>query len=322
MRGLSKPLKYRLLFLFVGNGLLLLLISVFLREGASFTQVLSQAGPDCAPIILAGLGMTGIILTGGIDLSIGSVIAVAGTVFGCLVYWEVPPLLCYLACGLTAWGLSTLNGALVRKLRLPAIIVTLAGLAFYRGVALMIADVAVPDFGGNLSVQDDAYHGPGKFHANSILLATLVMALVWEAFAETPRRWLALGNSPEACRLQGLAPGRILQSAFTVGGILLAVGALIEVTQVQTIEPARMTRGFELRVVGAVVLGGTNIFGGEGSFAGTVLGAFFLYFAQQLLIYAQVSPYLQEVLIGGAILLVIGADCTLNRRAKMLAELR
>ena len=82
-----------------------------------------------------------------------------------------------------------------------------------------------------------------------------------------------------------------------------------------------MALGFELQVIGAVVLGGTNIFGGEGSFTGTALGAFFLYFTSQVLTYAGVNPYFQEAVTGAIIIGVIGLDCTLHRRRKLLEEL-
>lgn len=321
-RTLPRTLIYRLLFLLVGNVVLLGMIRWFLKEGGSFSQVLSRAGPDCAPTILAGLGMTAIVFTGSIDLSIGGIIAVAGTVFGILVHWEAPPLLCHLACCLVVILLSFANGQLIRRLGVPAIIVTLGGLTFYRGLALIIADVSIPGFSGNISVHSDDYHGPGKFHAHSILAVMLLVALLWEAYSERSRRWLALGNSEEACRLQGLEPGKALQGAFLFGGVFLAVGTLLEVTQVQAIEPARIAIGFELSVIGAVVLGGTNIFGGEGCFAGTVLGALFLYFTRQTLIYGGVSPYLQDVIVGGAIIGVIGVDCLLHREHKRMEELR
>jgi ribose/xylose/arabinose/galactoside ABC-type transport system permease subunit len=317
----SRFLVQRLLLLLVGNLLLLLAIRFLLKEGGSFGDVLRRCGPDVAPVILAGLGMTGIIFTGAIDLSIASIVVVAGTVFGILVYRGVSPPICFAATVATAWGLSILNGLLVRRLKLPAIIITLAGLTFYRGVALILAEMGVPHFGGNISVPQETYHAPGKIFASRLLLLALAGALAWEAFAKTPRRWLALGSSEEACRLLGLRPGAILQSAFFASGLFLGLAALIFVTQVQYIEPARLALGFELQVIGAVVLGGTNIFGGEGSFAGTILGAFFLYLTSQVLTYAGVNPYFQDAVTGALIVGVIGLDCGLHRRRKLLEEL-
>ena len=82
-----------------------------------------------------------------------------------------------------------------------------------------------------------------------------------------------------------------------------------------------MALGFELQVIAAVILGGTNIFGGEGSYLGTLLGAFFLYFVAQLLVYAGASAYLQEAITGGIILVIIGMDCALHRPRKLMEEL-
>jgi len=318
---ISRYLIQRLTILAAGNLLLLVAIGLLLKPGASFADVLKRCAPDMAPAMLAGLGMTGIIFTGAIDISIASIIVVAGTVFGILVHQGVGPLPCYAACVFTAWGLSMVNGWLIRGLRIPAIIVTLAGLAFYRGLALVVADLGIRHFSGNISVADEAYHGPGKVYAGWILLGVLVAALAWEAFACTPRRWLALGSSEEACRLLGLRPGRILQSAFGASGIFLGLAGLIFVTRIQAIEPARLALGFELQVIGAVVLGGTNIFGGEGSYAGTILGATFLYLTSQVLIYAGVNPYFQDAVTGALIVGVIGLDCALHRRRQLLEEL-
>lgn len=317
----SRSLRQRLLFLLLGNGALLLTIFCLIKKGGSFATVLRQASPNVAPVALAALGLTGIIFCGAIDLSIASLIALAGSVFGILVARGADPWICFLGCGLTAGLGSAWNGWWILRLRIPPIIVTLAGLALHRGLALILADIAIPGFGGSLAVPMEAYHAPGKIYATELLWGTIAVALMWEHFAKRPREWLALGSSEEACRLQGLNPGRILLSAFGVNGLFLALAALMYVTRVQYIEPARMALGFELQVIGAVVLGGTNIFGGEGSFVGTLLGVFFLYFVAEALTYAGVSPYFQEAIAGFLILAVIGLDCALHRRRKEMEEL-
>jgi simple sugar transport system permease protein len=318
---LSRFLRTRLLVLLAGNALLLLAIAALLKQGGSFREVLAQCGPNVAPVILAGCGLTGVIFTGAIDLSIASIVVMAGTVFGILVQRGAPPPLCWAACVATAWTFSLLNGWLVRSLRIPAIIITLAGLTLYRGLALILADVAVPDFSGNISVPEERFHLPGKQFAGALLGVALAAALVWEWFARAPRQWLALGSSEEACRLIGLRPAAILQSAFCASGLFLGLAALLYVTRVQYIEPARMALGFELAVIGAVILGGTNIFGGEGSFAGTALGALFLYLTAQVLTYAGVNPYFQDAITGAVILAVFGLDCAWHRKEKLLEEL-
>lgn len=302
--------------------LLLAGIWLLLKEGSSFWSVLERAGPDVAPVALAGFALTGIVFAGAIDLSIASGVALAGTVFGAMAVHGLPPAACFAGAFGTAWGVMALNGALITGLRIPAIILTLAGLPFYRGVALIAAEVAVPDFSGNISVHAPEHHAPGKDYAGWLLLAGTAGALLWEGFAKGPRLMLALGNNEEACRLMGLNPKRILAGAFAAGGVFFGLAALVYVTRVQAVEPARMALGFELQVIAAVILGGTNIFGGEGSYAGTLLGTFFLYFIAQALIYAGASAYLQDALTGAVILLIIGVDCALHRRRKLMEELR
>ena len=157
-------------------------------------------------------------------------------------------------------------------------------------------------------------------------LAAIVLAFLAPASAGAVTVTFSEFGIPSNTQLQGTNTyfpiGLIFQSAFLFGGVFLAAGTLLEVTQVQAIEPARIAIGFELSVIGAVVLGGTNIFGGEGCFAGTVLGTFFLYFTRQTLIYGGVSPYFQDVIVGGTIIGVIGVDCLLHREHKRMEELR
>jgi ribose/xylose/arabinose/galactoside ABC-type transport system permease subunit len=313
--------RRRLAFLLAGNVLLLLAIRALLSKGGSFLEVLARLGPDIAPVTLAGFALTGIIFTGAIDLSIASVLALSGTIFGCVVEQGAAPSVAFAICVLSAWVLMAANGLLVSGLNIPAIIITLAGLPFYRGLALILADVAVPNFSGNISVLDESYHAPGKEFAGVILVLGTILALVWEVFAKTPRLWLALGNSPEACHLMGLRPKAILRGAFFVGGLFFALAVLVYVTRVQAIEPARMALGFELQVIAAVILGGTNIFGGEGCYLGTLLGAVFLYLISQVLVYAGANAYLQDAITGAIILIIIGTDCALHRPAKLMEEL-
>lgn len=319
---MGRSVRRRLAFLLAGNVVLLTVIFALLKEGSSFTEILARIGPDIAPATLAAFALTGIIFTGAIDLSIASMIALAATIFGIAAARGVSPAMSFLICGAAGWLLMSLNGLLVARLKMPAIIVTLAGLPLYRGVALILADSFIPNFSGNISVQIDAYHAPGKNYAGWIVAVAAVAAILWEAYAKHPRLWLALGNSAEACHLMGLRPKRILTSSFVLGGIFFAAAALVYATRVQAVEPARMALGFELQVIAAVILGGTNIFGGEGSYLGTLLGVLFLYLISQVLIYAGASAYLQDALTGAIILAIIGTDCALHRPVKRMEELK
>src|SRR5262249_61943802 len=113
----SRLLLQRLAILLAGKLVLLAVIWLLIKQGGSFGEVLTHAGPNLAPVAIAGLGLTGIIFTGAIDLSIASIIAVAGTVFGVLVYHGVAPLPCWAACFLSAWALSLWTGWRGRRVR-------------------------------------------------------------------------------------------------------------------------------------------------------------------------------------------------------------
>ena len=318
---MGRSVRRRIAFLIASNLILLIVIFAFLKEGSSLTSILSRIAPDIAPAALAGFALTGIIFTGAIDLSIASMIALAATLFACVASRGFSPVFSFAVCATSAWLLMSVNGLLVTRLKMPAIIVTLAGLPLYRGLALIIADAFIPNFSGNISVQNEMYHAPGKLYGGWILLFAAILAMLWEAYGKHPRLWLALGNSPEACNFMGLQPQKILSSSFLLGGLFFAAAAVVYATRVQAVEPARMALGFELQVIAAVILGGTNIFGGEGSYFGTLLGVLFLYLISQVLIYAGASAYLQDALTGAIILIIIGVDCALHRPAKRMEEL-
>ncbi len=120
----------------------------------------------------------------------------------------------------------------------------------------------------------------------------------------------------------GSPPTEFCSARLLVGGVFLGLSALVDVTNHNTIEPARLGTGFELNVIAANVLGGTSIFGGQGSAAGTALGGLFLYLLGPAMLYAGVGEYWRTAVQGAAILAVIGIDCALNRRRQLMEELR
>jgi len=175
---MTRGVRRRLAFLLGGSLLLLLAIRLLLKQGSSFSDVILRSAPDIAPVALAGFALTGIIFTGAIDLSVASALALAGTIFGAVVQQGVPPLPAFGACVGFAWLIMAANGWVVSRTRIPAIILTLAGLPFYRGLALILADVTVPNFSGNISVVPEAYHLPGKQLAGLFLLAGTIGAIL------------------------------------------------------------------------------------------------------------------------------------------------
>ncbi|MEO1995931.1 MAG: hypothetical protein ABGZ17_11715, partial [Planctomycetaceae bacterium] len=190
-------LRVRILVLLAGNLALLAYLFIYslTHNNVSFATELTQMGPNLAPLLLAGIGLTFVITTGAIDLSIGGQIAMAGTVFGVLHEMGFAPSVCFIACWATPCLLSIGNAVLIGVSRLPAIIVTLAGLTVYRGLSLILADVAVVDFGGQFSVTQDAFHVPGRDFAAGIAICAVCLAWFWETNGRWPRLWQAVGSS-------------------------------------------------------------------------------------------------------------------------------
>ncbi|MEZ6046622.1 MAG: hypothetical protein R3C11_13820 [Planctomycetaceae bacterium] len=127
---------------------------------------------------------------------------------------------------------------------------------------------------------------------------------------------------PVACERQGLNAARLRSQAFLASGLFLGLAALTLITNPQEIKPAQIASGFELTVIGAVVLGGTNIFGGQGSYLGSRPGCLLLYLVSKSMIYLGVNEYWREAMQGAVIVTVIGIDCWLHRTEKLLEELK
>lgn len=251
---------------------------------------------------IIAIGMTFIIMTGGIDLSVGSLLALCGIVFGYLVapigVWPAAAmaLVAGLFCGFV-------NGALVALARLPALVVTLGTMALFRGVAMVISQ-SKP-----VSGFPDAFNWLGRGDWRGIpvqLIIWIVLTLIAMVIADRSRAGryvIAIGDNVVASRYAAL-PERAITLALYVGtGLLTALAALIFTARVSTAK-ADAGVGLELDVITAVVLGGTAITGGRGTVLGTFLGVLILGFLRSGLSFAGV-PAIYQAMLAGVILIVV-----------------
>ena len=324
---IAPALRLRLLCLAVGNLLLVGYIFgyTWLTPNTSFAAEMSQFPAGAAPLLLAGLGLTGIVYTGGIDLSIGSIVVMCGTVFGILFERGFPPGVCFAGCWLTAVVLSSLNGWLIRWLSIPGdhrdvghvqILSRLrAGARALARCGILRAVLHPPSGRRSLSRSGRALGGLDSARRRGDRDSFGMLRQTSPALARG-------GQLRRGLPIEGLNPQRHQTIRLSASGVFLGLGALIFVTKGLTIEPDRMAQNFELQVIGAVVLGGTNIFGGEGSYLGTLLGGCLLYFIDKAILYAGISEYWQIAVQGALILAVIGLDCVLHRKRKLMEELR
>lgn len=270
-----------------------------------------------APVAIVGCGMTLVILTGEIDISVGSLMGLIATIVGLFTspkHFGFPVSVGILAALFTGLGIGILNGILVTYGRIPSIIVTLGMLTALRGInELLMAGKWITDLPPGLR-----YWGTGYFAGIPVSLWTALIVIVFCIILarQTPlgRRIYAVGSNPEAARLAGLSNRRIKIFVFALTGLLTGVATIISVTRLSVIESG-IGAGFELLVVTCVVVGGTSISGGRGNISGTLLGVLLLGMVGTVLIFlrlGEMSTYWERAVQGGFILLAVLADHVAN----------
>jgi rhamnose transport system permease protein len=295
-------------------GLLLLALRVAaprFYEGDKLPAILVSS----APVLVAAVGMTLVILARQIDISIGSQFSVCGIVAGLLAKAGVPMPVVALATLLVGAGFGALNGALVAGLRLPSIVVTLATLVILReGLRWQREGETIT----NLPA-DFQWFGLGQSAGQWLIVGValaLCLAFAWGlVFLPAGRAVYATGSDPEAAWLAGIRPRRVVFSVFGLMGVLSALAALLNAIRfpdVQTIAG----NGLELEVIAAVVVGGVAISGGRGTLVGPLCGVLLLATVGPALEFFHWEAYWQKAIQGAIILLAVAADALNLRRRK------
>jgi len=250
------------------------------------------------------IGMTMVILTGGIDLSVGAVMSLSGTISAGMMLSGLPIIVAVLGGLLVGLFFGILNGILVAYGRLPAIIVTLAMMEIPRGIGLLYTN------GYPLSGLPDSFAILGRGAVFGIQTPILVMIVMYiGAFFLLNRfpfgRYVyALGGNEEAARLSGIKVRAYKLYVFGLSGLTAAISGIVLTSRLMSGQP-NAGIGFELDAIAAVVLGGTDINGGKGHILGTLIGALMLGVLNNGLNLIGVSPYMQKVLKGVVILIAI-----------------
>ena len=261
------------------------------------------------------VGMTLVILIGGIDLSVGSVLALSGMVMGYLgnnrewpfVIAIVVALIASAACGLT-------SGLMVTRLRMPAFIATLAMMSIARGIASIITNgeqiVGFPDWFSNLAII--RHFG---FLTVTVGLMVVITLIAWIILSFRPvgRALYALGGSQEVARLAGIPVRQYTMWVYVLCGALAGLAGVILSARLDSSQPSSGL-GYELDTIAAVVIGGASLSGGVGSIGGTAVGVLIIGFLRNGLNLLQISPFVQQVVIGVVIAVAVAADTTRNRK--------
>jgi ribose transport system permease protein len=277
--------------------------SPYFFDGANFANI----GRATAIIGVAAVGETIVIISGGFDLSVGSIMAAAGLVSGYLVNHGSPIAAAFalaLAVGL-AIGLA--NGVIVSYGRINPLIATLAMLSIVRGLAFVITT------GEDLVISNSTYLDFGTNDVGGVPITVIVLLAVFAVFgAALPRtsygRYAyAIGSSARASRLAGVPVRRWRLAFYATSGILAAVAGIVTVARTGTAQPSQ-NLGIELDVITAVILGGTSLNGGRGRLAGTLLGLLLIATLNNGLILIEVPAYWQQVVKGLILLAAVFWD--------------
>ncbi|HEY7390227.1 MAG TPA: ABC transporter permease [Bryobacteraceae bacterium] len=261
------------------------------------------------PVLVIAIGMTLVILTAEIDISVGSMFAVLSVATGVLAKAGLPIGLVALAACLAGAVLGSLNGGLVAYLRVPSIVVTLAAMVALRDALRWATQGAWVD---GLPLKFQWFGLPQSFYPVIALLiaGALVGGAAWALRnLAAGRAVYATGSNPEAARLAGLDTRRIVFSVFTLSGALTGLAALLNAARFSQV-PSNSGLGLEMKVIAAVVVGGTAITGGKGTIFGTAFGVVLLGMVGPALTFLGINAYWEKAIQGGIILAAIVTDAS------------
>jgi ribose transport system permease protein len=268
---------------------------------------------------LLGLGLGVVIITGGIDLSVGSVLALLGVLLSMATrQWGVPGFAAVFLIIGAAMALGWLHGFLVARVRIQPFIVTLCGLLFYRGLARYIAEDETKGFGDAAGLEKLQSLATGNMVGvpTPFVLLIVVAALMWVLIHRSVygRYLFAVGNNEDAARYSGINSKRMIASAYIVCAALAGIAAIIFAFYTNSIAPSSHGNFFELYGIAAAVLGGCSLRGGEGSVIGILLGTALLQVLQNLVNLLGIDSSLNFAVMGAVILIGVLADQLLKRR--------
>lgn len=291
-------------------GLVLLIIILAIVSPSFFTlnnifNVLRQVSINA----LIAFGMTFVILTGGIDLSVGSILALASALTAGLLAGGMDPLLAILIGLLAGAAMGALNGLIITKGKVAPFIATLATMTIFRGLTLVYTDGRPITGLSNSTLFELLGKGYLGWIPVPVIWMLAVYFILYFILKKTVfgRRVYAIGGNEEAAILSGIRADRVKLWVYTITGTLSALGGIILASRLNSAQPTAGVT-YELDAIAAVVLGGTSLSGGRGWIFGTLIGALIIGVLNNGLNLMNVSSFYQQVVKGGVILLAVLLD--------------
>lgn len=307
----ARQARFRVAFAALGMLPALILLAVIFQvinpRFMTETNLLIVLQQSSINIVLAA-GMTFVILTGGIDLSVGSILAASAMIAVIVSLMPEIGMLAVPAAILAGLAFGMMNGVLIAYLKLPPFIVTLGSLTAVRGVARLLGnDTTV--FNSDLPF---AFLGNGTFLGVPwlVIIALLVVVISWFVLRRTVLgTWIyAVGGNAEAARLTGIKVPLVLLFVYGVSGLLAGLGGALSAARLYAANGLQLGQSYELDAIAAVILGGTSFVGGVGSIWGTLIGGLIIAVLSNGLILAGVSDIWQYIIKGLVIIVAVALD--------------
>jgi len=272
---------------------------------------------------IIAMGMTMVITTAEIDLSVGAVYGLASTIVGMMMTKGGLPIWLSIGLGLVVTlGIGLFNGVLVTYGRIPALIVTLGMMNVARGAALVLSQAQVIGINYRTikdpAVNDFLYIGQGKLFDIIPMLAIFLFAVTLASYLIFNRtifgfHMRAVGGNPVAARASGLNSHRVKIVAFAILGLLCGVAGILNLSFLGNVQ-GTVGRGLELDVIAATIIGGTSMSGGSGTIIGTIIGVLIMGVLRNGIMLMGISPFWQEILIGVVVVGAVAVDVWTSRK--------
>ncbi len=263
-------------------------------------------------IAVAAIGMSLVIISGNIDISVGSLIGVLATISGTLAVSGAPVWVAWLAPLIVGPLVGAVNGFFVAYLRIPAIVVTLGMMSILKGGLIIWTNgVWIYNLPPEFMLAQQKWAGlPSPVY---FMIALTILAALWMRYSPTGRAIYAVGGNKEAARLSGISERRVLMQVFMINGLMVGVASLLFATQYNSIQ-STVPPGVELTIITSSVVGGVSILGGVGTVIGSTLATILLNAIRSGMVFINLSAYWIQAVQGLLILITVLADLLRRRR--------
>lgn len=302
--------KYKSLIGLIVLCVVITIVSPAFMTLSNITNIFTQVSTNA----IIAIGMTFVILTGGIDLSVGSTVAISGALAASILKSTNNIPLAILVAAITGIVIGLINGILISKGKLQAFIVTLATMTIFRGATLIFTN------GTPISKLSETFVkiGNGKIGFIPIPVIITIVILIISIYLLTQTRFgrylYALGGNEDSAKLSGINTNKIKTLVYVISGFASSIAGIIITSRIGSASPNAGT-SFELDAIAAVVIGGTSLSGGEGKITGTIIGALIIGVLNNGLNLMNVSPFYQSIVKGLVILIAVLLDKKSRKKA-------